>query len=699
VDGGQVQYPASLLEWAGYRSGGVRRPFDSSSGRPGGNDTLHTNLLAKLGTWAKGNASAGDIPRLVLLVGGPGNGKTDAIETAVGKLDLALGCEGLLVDAVSKCFDEEDGDTTPRIVHVDVGAIAPSRPALRLEVVQDASLRGLGIESAAQLLLSELKSAIGDEDRLYLCCVNRGVLDDALIHAIVAGLDEERALLEEIVTAASLSPDAPPCWPLKGYQAVAVWPMDAESLIEPTEDGGVPAASRILELATAKDRWPIAGSCVAGQGCPFCSSRQILSGRQESTALLKILRYYELASGKRWTFRDLFSLLSYLLAGNGEAGGHAGSDPCAWAAGLHAEDRDVSLQARPKRSSLSAIFELVAAQYQHALFHGWDVSVAPSTWTDIKDLGLRNDATAMGLYYFLAGRSGAGPPSTVEPIVQNLIGLLDPALADPAATATIHGKDVAFGDLQSRFSRSVSDGLAVLSTGRFLSRNEHELMRRLAELDVKLSQPDVRRKRPKAATRLQHLVRDFAGRLACRSIGARRAIVPDASVLDEFHKVAGDTDGRGHELRSVAKRVEGLLNNGHDFEISLTTTFGQPMPSSRRRAILRVGRRRVRGLQQKVEGRPKPPLSYLVVETAGAGQPVALTYELFKSISELATGMSNASLPKSVLALLDTTKARLAGGVVRDPEVFERASFTLGDGVEVERDMGEFHAMKPGERQ
>ncbi|HWU80393.1 MAG TPA: hypothetical protein VN158_10055 [Caulobacter sp.] len=657
-------------------------------------------MLGRLANWARAQAASdATAPRLVLLVGGPGNGKTDAIESVVGDLDKALGCEGALVQAVSAGFDEEEGDITPRIVLVDAGAAAPGRPGLQLEVVQDASLIGGDGRSVAQLLLGELASAISDPNRLYLCCVNRGVLDDALIHAVQhKGMEAQRALLEEIVTAASLSPDAPPCWPLKGHPAVAVWPMDAESLIENTEDGGAPAAGKILELATAKDRWPLAGSCVAGASCPFCTSRQLLAGRQESAALLRILRYYELASGKRWTFRDLFSLVSYLLAGNGELGGEAGRDPCAWAARLVAEDQDRALQARPRKSTSSALFELVAAQYQHALFHGWDAAGAPSAWTDIKDLGLRDDHTAMGLYYFLAGRSAAGPPSTLEPIIEDLIGLLDPALADPAANATFQAKTFDFGGLQSRFSRSVSDGLAFVGSARVLTRNEQELLRRLAELDTKLSRPEVRRKRPAAATRLQHLARDFACRLACRSIGARRAIVPDAKVLDDFHRLAADSDGRGRELRSVAKQVEALLNSGHDFEISLTTTFGQPTPSLRRRATLSVGKRQVRGLQMHAEGRPAPPLGYLVVDTAGGGQPVALTYELFKSVSELSGGMSRGSLPKSVIALLDTTKARLAGAIVRDPDVFERANIRLGDGVEVERDMGEFVAWKPGER-
>ena len=46
VGSGSPPFPAQLLNWAGNRSGGVRRPFDESSGRPGA-DVFKTNLLAR----------------------------------------------------------------------------------------------------------------------------------------------------------------------------------------------------------------------------------------------------------------------------------------------------------------------------------------------------------------------------------------------------------------------------------------------------------------------------------------------------------------------------------------------------------------------------------------------------------------------------------------------------------------------------
>src|SRR5262249_22199983 len=83
-------FPAGLLGWAGHRAGGVRRLFDEGSGRPG-NQVFRTNLLHRLGEWV-GQIASGEhtAPRVLLLVGGPGNGKTEAIEETARLLDDAL---------------------------------------------------------------------------------------------------------------------------------------------------------------------------------------------------------------------------------------------------------------------------------------------------------------------------------------------------------------------------------------------------------------------------------------------------------------------------------------------------------------------------------------------------------------------------------------------------------------------------------
>jgi hypothetical protein len=692
-------FPAQLLNWAGNRSGGVRRPFDESSGRPGA-DVFKTNLLARLQNWCNdigsGSTSA---PRLVLLVGGPGNGKTEAIEKTLAWLDEALGCCGSLVEELALNFRPSEGKVLRRI-SADAGRLArPAREGLDLTIVQDASVvAGATGKSAAELLLDELDSACSiGATGLYLCCVNRGVLDDALILAAETDRSAPRNLLEKVTRAVSVLPDAPPCWPLWGEPAVAVWPMDMESLLVGTDDGGPPPAQKILQRAIDANLWHAPGACEAGPRCPFCTSREQLSHVREQTALLAILRWYELGSGKRWSFRDLFSLFSYLLAGHRHETRNSDLAPCAWAGSMTIADDQAARNSKPAAKSSKAIFELVMAQYHHALFHSWDRDAGPSLLKDIKELGIQDNNTAMGLQWFLSGRRSPYLPAMIEGLLESFSGLLDPALASPDTVVEVsRSTKYRFRDIDTRFSRSVNEGLEFVRKARILTSLEVELLRRLADLDTFLSKQDVRKKRPATATRVQRLVRDFACRFVRRSIGIRTMTVLDAQTLEDFQKVVEDKFD--DSVFDIAREIEALLNRDNGFEVSLTTTFGQPLPSSNVQALLVVPKRNVQPANAISDGRPRSPLRFIEVGEGRSAQDVALTYELFKAVKDVKRGMSTASLPRSVLALLDTTGARLAGPIVRDVTVLRRAQIHLGNGVIIEQRRSGFGVINGGKR-
>lgn len=671
-------FPAQLQDWAGNRSGGVRRLFDDKSGRPGG-VVFETNLLGKLKDWARGLAS-GEVgtPRILLLVGGPGNGKTEAIESTVRWLDSELGQGEALLEELKRSFFPPPGVAVPRMVRVEAQQ-RHGGGSLVLSIVQDASaVVDQGGKDAAELLLDELEQAdLAPGNSAYLCCVNRGVLDDALIEAIDNERQGPRLLLEAVTRAVSLAPNAPSCWPLAGFPHVAVWPMDAETLLQvPTGGSEVPARNLLL-AAIDGERWPEPNSCDAGAMCPFCTSRERLARDREQSALLAMLRLYEVGSGKRWSFRDLFSLVSYMLAGHRTEAQEAATQPCRWAAAtwdLHESARQGATVRRPQAV---AIFELASAQYHHALFHKWEYPAGTALLREIKELQLTDDNTAMGLHWFLASRRAPYLPTMISGSLEGFCDLLDPAIADPDIVIPFSNNTaLPLRELDVRFSRSVGEGLNFVRKYQALTKLDIELLERLARLDSELSVAGVRRRRPAAATTLQRFVRDFACRLVRRALCARVGVVREGQFLAEFQQVL--EDGSGQDLDEVAQEVERLLNDDRDFAISLTTTFGQPSPPETRQAMLVVPARTVQPFEGHVEGRPSQPVRYLCVGEGRSAQHIALTYELFRAVKELELGMSVASLPRSVVALLDTTKARLAGPIVRDPRALERAQLRIG---------------------
>ena len=122
------KFPTGLLRWSGYREGGVKKPFRSDSGRPAGK-RFNTPLIARLSEWIEQLITIPEsAPRLILLVGGPGNGKTDAVESCIEKFDCRLNANGKLFEAFAKRFSTGVNQVLPRSVSVYLPDILPDLP-------------------------------------------------------------------------------------------------------------------------------------------------------------------------------------------------------------------------------------------------------------------------------------------------------------------------------------------------------------------------------------------------------------------------------------------------------------------------------------------------------------------------------------------------------------------------------------------
>jgi hypothetical protein len=619
---------------------------------------------------------------LVLLVGGPGNGKTEAVEATIEALDRALRCSGALKEKLAAQLLPRPGLGVPRKAVASAAHSSADGRSLSITIVQDASVEESPAQSRGELLAGELEAALGDDGsswRVYLACVNRGVLDDAMIHVADNGPERARELILAVTRAVAQGGSEVSCWPLDGHPTVAVWPMDVESLFTPTPDGDPTPAVEVLSKALDEAKWPPYGTCAAGEMCPFCTSRRILAGPRGAFELLQVLRWHELAASKRWTFRDFFSLVSFLLSGwQGEANAGAAQSPCSSAANLVELDAE-RLGQRPDPRRSTAIFALATSVYQHQLVGTWDAGVARRLREDIREVGLSDDHTAMGFYHFLRNSNAGRRPEMIAALLESLSAALDPALADPDSEMPVNGDTkLRLREIDARFSQSVGAGSAYLARYRCYSKAESELLARLAELDRQLSTPARRRSRPEAATRIQHGVRDFACRLTRRSLGVRSAVTRDAHMLVQFQGIVETPDPRDMPLREAAREVANLLNKDDKFQVSLTTTFGQPAAPANLRAVLVTTRQPVKPHVERPLARPKAPIRQLRVGKGNCELSMPLTFELYRSVRLLSAGLSRAALPTEVNALIDSMKARLAGPVVRDQDNLDGSIIELG---------------------
>ena len=672
------KYPEGLLNWSGDKAGGVKKLFYKGSGRPSG-DVITTGLLTRLQAWARDIGSGKDgTPKAIFLVGGPGNGKTEAVEFTIRELDIAMHLDGALLDELASLFSGQSREHPGRLVSSKQTRFPAQGKVTAISIVQDGSEANRGDSTTpAEHLCNDIRSLLGQGDgHVYIACVNRGVLDDALILATERDEFEIGELVKKIVQSASLGSRGISCWPLEGYPRFAVWPMDVESLVEEVDGQEAnSAAKQILDVATKAMDWPEFGTCAAGERCPFCTNRKLLANEPHRSSYIRVLRWFELSSGKRWNFRDLFSLTAYLLAGTTESESKGVYQPCEWAK-AQLEPRE-SNAAKREIKRVRGLFKLVAAQYQHALFGAWPVERGAGLRNDIKELKLDEQPALAGLQQFLSLDKRKEATSTLRTQLAGMRTYLDSAVASPALEVAVSSNTtIKFEDLDRRFSLSIKEGRLFLQKYQSLSVLEIDLLKALEEADATLSDEAVRRAKPAVAERVQALIRLVACRIARRSVGLRSGITKDSDVLVEFSQVL---NGDSSALQEARQQVESLLNKERQFQVSLNTTFGEPLPPPERRVMLTTDIQRVRQMPfQQDDSKPKLPVRFLSVGSGNSAQPVALTYELFKATKSLRKGMVPASLPRSVVALIDTTRAKLAGTVVRDEDSLEGSEIQLG---------------------
>lgn len=242
---------------------------------------------------------------------------------------------------------------------------------------------------------------------------------------------------------------------------------------------------------------------------------------------------------------------------------------------------------------------------------------------------------------------------------------LDPALASGSEILLrkSSGKTYTTREIEELFSLSVKDGLAVVDSQ--LAPLERDLLSLLATADEDLVDENFPRNESHKVKLLQGSIRQFAARVAKRSLGVRQSICLYLQAFTEYMAVI---EG-GRDLSTVRRQMTRLLHgDDNSFAASLVTTFGQPVARRNREIELLTRKVRVKEVRREnSEGRPRDSLPYLrVAETT-----VPLTFSLYKALEEVDSGLHEASLPAEIFTLLNGVKSFVSGQLVRDESILE----------------------------
>jgi len=661
-------YPDQLESWMGSNSGGVRRIYDEKSGRPT-NKEINTKLLVRLRKWVDDiSMGSNGTPRIIILVGGPGNGKTDAVETTLVEFCKKnnVNDEELLI--LKNKFKGGDNLMPWKISH----KLIIGNDDYNLSVIQDASIPE-SVKAPKELLLEELDTILEKSDNrndLYLFCVNRGVLDDTLLEADKRSNEKVKFLLEQITLAITISPESPRCWPLANYKDFGIWPMDAESLfLEDLHQSG----REILQTAIDRDMWLKFGECKAGEYCPFCYSAKKLREKKTQDSFIKMMRWGELVLNKRFTFRDIFTIYGYLLSD--VHGNQNIAKKCDYAKNLKTK--------YDESNEIHVLLELVMLNFNHKIFKNYNADVPVKLWHKMKSFKDYENIHRFlkSLRKFFIRTKNYAYPSSIEKILTEMSCHLDPAIAE--SDIQIKKEKIKLKDIDIKFSRSINEGyIFIAKNGRnIFSKTEKILIERFIEIEnILVDNEDIGRQKAKEKKELLMLLREFVSTIVRRILGSQLGFARGCEKILTYETILKWDNESKEPMHYVANEFAKYLNSGDYFDIQLNVSFSQPLPKSNSQAITKIPKIKVKpSTVGDFKGKPKPNVPFLDVKTNNILKSIPLTFQIFESILDLDHGMSEASMPRDVNALIDLTRSKLAGSLVQDNDPLDQEIILPGN--------------------
>jgi hypothetical protein len=312
---------------------------------------------------------------------------------------------------------------------------------------------------------------------------------------------------------------------------------------------------------------------------------------------------------------------------------------------------------------------LASKLYQHALF---------PRWPKLKEVnkncrGVLNETRGSSyspedLFSFLAWRKDGNETEIKKNLCGDFSDFLDPSDATGPMSLGVEGVTVEF--IEEMFSYSVAQGFEKIK--ETLSPIEKLVLAWLVGAEKTLDEVHIKAGLVREAETVKAVLRNFACRFAKRGLGVRSGAVKEADILSKYKEAVFNQN----ELNQARKAFQNILNDNSRFSISVMNTFGQPIPSPAKDVLLRGEVIKV-GFTA-VDSSPNKPKTYLPFLQAHE-YPIPLTYPLYKALYQVGQGLYRPSLPSEILALLEGTRAKIAGLLVHDQNWLEDVVIDIGD--------------------
>lgn len=292
------------------------------------------------------------------LVGGPGNGKSRAIQELASAIGIAL---------PSASSERPTSRALPEAWPADTYSLASG---LELVFVNDASIDRPAVDGLGGLAadIDDALGAITGGRRLMLFAnVNRGVLVEERANHFDQAVPTVQDILDFLATSHTKGASASPYYAQKqvliqGVElCVHALSLDVTSLVEPPPgpevaitfgaaevepqpyatvgelhrpggngDRALSPAGQLLAQLVDVANWQHCAGCRASDECPFSANARWLRDRDLLVHFLDVLRAAEVTTGWRLTYRELLAEMANAILGGLEAEWVEGMDPCDW---------------------------------------------------------------------------------------------------------------------------------------------------------------------------------------------------------------------------------------------------------------------------------------------------------------------------------------------------------------------------------
>lgn len=685
-----------LFDWQSNKNGGVCIAF-TDRGRPTG-EVIRNEIVDGIDYWIE-NLLGLDSPMLkVFLIGGPGNGKTDALEYCVSKIAQQFDPSGAIIREI-----KEQSKLPQRSIIVE--GFPLGAPFDRMVLVQDASI-GTENQSAADAFVADYQYMM-DDYTLYVCCINRGILDDALVSCQTVGLEDKYQFFKFLLV--GLNSEAPmplQTWPCNfGSKRIGIWPMEYNSLFE--ERGGRPSVFvQLMSKALNHEGWKELQVEYESKGinpsyCPLLIGRgDFLMDMERLKAVGQIFREYELIENKRLTFREVLALVVYLLLGLDQDYGQM--DPNSI---VHRYMISELGRYRDREGSVEGyvqLFKLCLMQPSFRLFNKWpniQTMLLEKVASSLERMAISNGFKALSAFMELfRGLRFASPRNDAEKTLQDVGTLLDPALAQEAsAIGQARGFDpVSIGiEIQG----SVEELAKSMETNMNMSVLDKEFMKFMVRVESELELIRLENNSNSVNSlvdRLTTIGRKVVASYVKRKLGFSVGVTWCSDEIRSFREYQGVNT---EEIRGLIDTVIGIKRNGMmqghllgTVSVNPNSTFGQPQFPSNRISIsstilydLKISKyeRDMQGFHQ-----PYPAGSYLSL-TLHQGQgplpafTVPFSYGLYSAILDIKAGIRMGTLSRDIVASFQRMRSFLEGQLAHGAQSDVMLEFPDGNAIKI----------------